>query len=199
MKQPKITIPTYFTLLRFVLVPIFIHLFLEKRFLAATLVLSAAGLTDFLDGFIARRFHMRSRLGSFLDPMADKFLMVMSFLFLSIHGHLPWAVTWLVIGRDIGISMSVIALNLMRIKLYYRPTYFSKLTTTSQIIVLILAFLQVLLANRPMGFLPANSLAAVGKVQEVCIVIAVALTVFSAIQYAYIGYKFYRFGERKSA
>lgn len=191
-----LTIPNILTCSRFLLVPLFIYLFMQEHYLAAVSTLILAGITDFLDGFIARRFHQRTRLGSLLDPIADKFMMIISFVFLSHIGVLPWSLTWLVIWRDIGIAIGVVALNLLRIKLYYRPTYVSKFATASQITVLVLCFLEVMISKYPLFVEPFVH--GVSMTKAVLIFIAILLTWISAGQYAYLGYKFYRYGERKS-
>lgn len=196
MSQSKITLATYITISRFFLVPVFIVLFLKESYLAAVVIASVAGFTDFLDGFLARHFNMRSRLGSLLDPAADKFLMVASLVTLSWMKTIPLWLTSIVIGRDLMIIIGVILLNLMRIRLYYRPTRLSKITTFFQISVLVLSFLAVFLQKRPIEWLQMSD-TLVGKFQTIFVYIAACLTLVTAGQYAYIGYKFYRFGERK--
>ena len=196
MPQAKITLASYVTISRFFLVPVFIYLFLAERYLGAVIIASIAGFTDVLDGFLARRFNMRSKLGSMLDPAADKFLMVVSFVTLSWMKTIPLWLTAIVIGRDLMITAGVIILNSMKIRLFYRPTRLSKITTFFQISVLVLSFLAVFLQKRPIEWLQmSNTLA--GKCQTIFVYIAAFLTLITAGQYAYIGYKFYRFGERK--
>ncbi|MBI4412072.1 MAG: CDP-alcohol phosphatidyltransferase family protein [Deltaproteobacteria bacterium] len=196
MPQSKITLASYVTISRFFLVPVFIYLFLAESYLAAVIVASIAGFTDLLDGFLARHFNMRSRLGSLLDPAADKFLMVVSFITLSWMKTIPLWLTGIVIGRDLMITLGVILLNLMRIRLYYRPTRLSKITTFFQISVLVLSFLAVFLQKRPIEWLQMSD-TLVGKVHYVFVYLAAFFTLITAGQYAYVGYKFYRFGERK--
>lgn len=197
MSRPTITLPTYLTLSRFFLVPVFIFLFVKEKYLASVAVLLLAGFTDVADGFIARRFHQRSRLGSMLDPLADKFLMLTSFIFLSLKGHLPWELTFLVIGRDFGILAGVGVLNLLHIKLYYRPTLFSKLTTLFQILVLIFSFGNVFLASKPNSSFFLSLINPLQNTQTVAIWVACALTLVSGVHYATLGYRFYRYGERQ--
>ncbi|MDO8519709.1 MAG: CDP-alcohol phosphatidyltransferase family protein [Deltaproteobacteria bacterium] len=188
MTAPKITIASYITLSRFILVPVFIYFFWKKNYPIALATLGIAALTDLADGFIARRFNLRSRLGSLLDPAADKFLMIISFVFLSWQGRIPWNLTYVVLGKDFLVIAGVCVLNLMKIRLYYRPTILSKVTTASQISVLILSFAEVLL----------NPLGALSSIQNIAILWTGAITLATAGQYIFIGYKFYRFGERKT-
>ncbi|MBI2339480.1 MAG: CDP-alcohol phosphatidyltransferase family protein [Deltaproteobacteria bacterium] len=196
MPQPKITLATWITISRFFLVPVFLWLFTVERYLLAVIAASIAGFTDFLDGFLARRLNMRSRLGSLLDPAADKFLMLLSLIVLTRLKMVPVWLTAVVIGRDLMITVGVIVLNLMKIRLYYKPTRFSKMTTFAQITVLVLSFLEVFIQKKIFEW-PYGSPSFVGQLQYIFVYIAGVLTAITAGQYAYIGYKFYRFGERK--
>lgn len=192
-----ITIPTVFTLCRFLLVPVFISLFFQERYKLAVVTLVAASLTDMLDGFIARRYNMRSRLGSMLDPLADKFMMLVSFFALSYSGTLPWWMTFLVIGRDTYIVFGAIYLNnILRINLVFKPTKFSKVTTTSQFFLLALSFLAVFISKRT---LPVDSGVEIViiKSQVILLWTAAALTAITFVQYTKIGIGFLRHGERK--
>lgn len=193
---PKITIPTYITIIRILLVPVFAYLFLTERYEASVITLIAAGLTDALDGFIARRFNMRSRLGSMLDPAADKILMLVGLFLLSLNHWIPWAFTFLVVGRDVLISAGVGVLNLMKVRLYYKPTIISKMATTSQIAVIAISFFQVLAEERP-HVIPEIFRNLTPPLQTILIYVASALTLITVFQYGYLFYKFYRFGERK--
>lgn len=198
MPQPRITIASYITISRFFLVPIFIYLFLKGYHATAIVVLGIAAFTDLLDGFLARHFSMRSRLGSLLDPMADKFLMVVSFVVLTWKDRIPFILTFIVLGKDFIVTAGVCILNLMRVKLYYRPTILSKFTTASQIFVLIFSFMDVFLEKNPL-VLPEAILSLVDPVKTTLMYTAGVLTVGTAAQYVFIGYKFYRYGERKNA
>ena len=193
---PKITIASYVTISRFFLVPLFLYLFLRERYAAALIVAAIAGFTDLLDGFLARHFNMRSRLGSFLDPMADKYLMVLSFLVLAWKERIPLLLTAIVLGKDLIVSLGVMILNLMKIRLYYRPTILSKATTGSQILVLIIAFLEVYLENNSLP-MAASLKHFIAATKTGLIYTTAVLTLSTAAQYIFIGYKFYRFGERK--
>lgn len=105
----KLTIPTILTLLRIALIPVLVLVFyLPYRWtnFAAAGIFALAGITDWLDGYIARRFEMNSAFGAFLDPVADK-LMVAVALFLIVQGHpTPWMAIWaaIIVGREIAVS-----------------------------------------------------------------------------------------------
>lgn len=184
--QRRITPATYITISRFFLVPLFIYLFLKEHYLLALLVLGLAAFTDLLDGFMARRFNMRSRLGSMLDPLADKFLMVVSFIVMARLNIIPLWLTILVISKDFVVLTGAAILNLMKIRLYYKPTIISKLTTLSQIALLVFSFLQAYLHSR------------FNELQIFFSFTAAGMTLITLCQYTYIGYRFYRYGERKS-
>lgn len=193
----RITIPTFFTISRFFLVPVFIGFFLSDRFRLAVIVLIIASLTDMVDGFIARRYNMRSRLGSMLDPLADKFMMLVSFIVLSYRGVIPWLVTFVVIGRDFTIVLGAFYLNnIKRINLVFKPTKFSKVTTFSQFLLLAFSFLEVFILKKswdPDAGLTRSLLIA----QQTFLYVAGILTVITFFQYGKIGMDFLRYGERK--
>lgn len=193
-----ITLPTVFTLFRFFLIPLFAWEFLKGQYLSAVLILGAAGLTDFLDGFLARRLHQRSRLGSMLDPLADKFMMLISYCLLSQTGYIPWIVTGIIIGRDFFILAGAALLTAMRIKLYFKPTRLSKVNTTFQILLLVITFLEVFMENdKDTTRVVIHKAAVFFGIESFLTLATIALTVITTLQYAYVGYKFLRYGERK--
>ncbi len=131
------------TVFRMVLIPVFVTLLFYQRFLWALGVFVTAGLTDGLDGLLARRFAQQSQLGTILDPIADKLMLVTAFIVLSMRsvfpqplpGHLPipfW-VTIAVISRDVFIIVGAAAINMMTGFKGFRPSWLGKLNTTVQI------------------------------------------------------------------
>jgi len=131
------------TVFRMVLIPVFVTLLFYQRFLSALTVFIIAGLTDGLDGLLARRFSQQSQLGTVLDPIADKLMLVTAFVVLSMRsvfpqplpGHLPvpfW-VTVAVISRDVFIIVGAAAINIMTGFRGFRPSWLGKLNTTVQI------------------------------------------------------------------
>ena len=105
----KLTVPTMLTLLRIAMIPVLVAIYyLDYRWsnVAATVVFVAAAATDWLDGWIARRYRQFSKFGAFLDPVADK-LMVSTALFLIVQGHpSAWMALWaaVIVGREIAVS-----------------------------------------------------------------------------------------------
>lgn len=105
----RLTVPTMLTLLRIVLIPVLVLVFYlpyQWTNFASAAVFGLAAFTDWLDGWIARRYHQFSAFGAFLDPVADK-LMVAVALFLIVQGHpTPWMAFWaaVIVGREIAVS-----------------------------------------------------------------------------------------------
>ncbi len=138
-----VTVPNMLTVFRMVLIPVFVTLLFYQRFLWALAVFIVAGLTDGLDGLLARRFSQESQLGTVLDPIADKLMMVTAFVVLSMrsvfpqplpsHLPVPFWVTVAVISRDVFIVVGAAAINIMTGFRGFRPSWLGKLNTTVQI------------------------------------------------------------------
>jgi cardiolipin synthase (CMP-forming) len=127
------TIPNALTLLRFCLIPLTVVLIQEREFHIAFLVFAIAGLTDALDGFIARRFNQQSELGAYLDPLADKMLVAASFMALFAVQAMPYWLVVLVIFRDIMILGAVAIAWLLNNPIPIEPLLVSKCNTAAQI------------------------------------------------------------------
>lgn len=127
-------IPNALTLLRLVLIAPFLVFLYQHEYVLAFILFVFAGLSDALDGWLARHFHWQSSLGSFIDPLADKLLIASSFISLALIGELPWWLVILVFFRDLTISMGVVAwFYFIHRKLDFEPTLMSKLNTTLQL------------------------------------------------------------------
>jgi cardiolipin synthase len=111
-----------------------IYLIVAGRWRAAVVLLLIAGLTDSLDGLLARRWNAASRLGAYLDPLADKVLLSGSFLALGLAGALPWWLVGLVFGRDVLILAGAGAVFLWRRRRDFRPSLWGKLSTWIQVV-----------------------------------------------------------------
>jgi cardiolipin synthase (CMP-forming) len=121
------------TILRIMFAPIFGILVVDRHYLAALLVLGAAAISDFADGFVARAFHQQTPLGVALDPIADKILMTTAFLVLSFRGALPWWLTIVVITRDVGILLTAGVISLVAGYRPFPPSVLGKLSTAAQV------------------------------------------------------------------
>jgi cardiolipin synthase (CMP-forming) len=140
------TVPNQITLLRLGFLPIFLTLIAYQRYRWALLVLVVAGLSDAIDGLLARRLNQRSSLGAYLDPIADKLLLSSSFIILAYKTRIAWWTTIIVISRDI--LMLTVATVIILISGYrpFPPSILGKLTTFFEII---LVFTVVLTAAYP--------------------------------------------------
>jgi cardiolipin synthase len=129
-------LPNTLTLFRLGLIVPFLVFLYNHEYVYSFYTFILAGLTDGLDGFLARRFHWQSFFGSFVDPLADKLLIASSFISLAIIGVLPWWLVVLVFLRDFTISMGVLAwYHFIRRKLDFRPTTLSKINTALQLVL----------------------------------------------------------------
>ena len=134
------------TLLRMLLIPAFVILVVYGYLGWALIVFGTAGITDALDGLIARRSGKKTSLGAWLDPMADKLLLVSTFIVLTWPGlgltnRLPVWLTVLVISRDIVIVLTVAIVNLAIGRRTFRPSIFGKLATAVYIITAVVTML----------------------------------------------------------
>lgn len=105
-----VTVPNLITLVRLVCVPVFVWLLSDDHDLAAAALLAVLGASDWVDGWIARRFDQGSNLGKVMDPVADRVLLLTAAVALVIDGAVPWVVGVLVLAREIVISIAVLAL-----------------------------------------------------------------------------------------
>ncbi|MEE9615230.1 MAG: CDP-alcohol phosphatidyltransferase family protein [Thermodesulfobacteriota bacterium] len=138
---PTLNIPNVLTIVRLLLVPVFVVLVAYEMFYAALAVFITAGITDALDGFIAKRFDQSTEFGTLMDPVADKFLLISAFIVLTIKGWMPPLLCTLVILRDMVIIVGFIMLASAEKRIDVVPAREGKITTTLQIITVIMAIL----------------------------------------------------------
>ena len=143
MSSRIVTVPNLLTVFRMVLIPVFVSLLFYQRFVLALAVFFVAGVTDGLDGLLARRFNQKSQLGTILDPIADKLMLVTAFVVLSMrsvfpqpvpsHLPIPFWVTVAVISRDVFILVGAAAINVVTGFRGFRPSMLGKINTVIQI------------------------------------------------------------------
>lgn len=167
----RVSIPNIITLGRIMLVPIIVWAIVSSQMKVAFGVFLIAGISDAVDGFLAKRFNMTSELGALLDPLADKALLVSIYMALGIWGAIPRWIVILVVSRDIMIVGAVIIGWLLDNPLEIRPLLVSKLNTTAQI-----GFAAAVLAAKAFG-LP------LGLWFEISLGIVAALTLASTGAY----------------
>jgi cardiolipin synthase len=171
----SLTLANQLTILRIMLIPAFVLLLVYGYLGASLLVFGFAGITDALDGLIARRAGQRTSLGAWLDPMADKLLLVTTFIVLTIPAvpltnHLPLWLTVSVISRDIVIIGVVAIVNLAIGPRTFRPSIWGKMTTAALIVTCVVV----------MYF---NYLGQTSVLVDLCIWGSFALTAVSAADY----------------
>ncbi len=127
------------TILRLLFIPLFAGLVLAGENGWALMMLALAILSDVADGVVARRFHQETSLGVALDPIADKILLVTSFLLLSSQRILPWWLTILVVTRDVAILTTALLISLVAGFRPFHPSIFGKLSTGAQAVTLLVA------------------------------------------------------------
>jgi cardiolipin synthase len=131
--NPFRTAPNLLTLTRICLAPFLVDAILERRFALSFGLFIAAGLTDALDGTLARVLKQRTMLGQYLDPVADKLLLSTIFLVLMHEKLIPTMVTVLVFGRDVGILLVAAILYAAVGRREFRPSIFGKANTLAQV------------------------------------------------------------------
>ena len=169
-------IPNSLTILRILLIPVYVGLLIYERFNGAMIVLLVAGVTDALDGTIARAANQRTRLGAFLDPLADKLLLTSGFVTLSaIHLILSWF-TILVVSRDAMLLLGTAVAQFTESNIDIAPTFFGKGATFLQLAYVLLV---IFLSSRHLDLSVLNPL----------LIAMVAFTVSSGCHYLYRGYR----------
>jgi cardiolipin synthase len=146
MKARIWTVPNQITFLRLGFLPIFLILIAYDHYRWALLVLVVSGLSDGVDGLLARSLNQRSALGAYLDPIADKLLLSSSFVLLAFKKQLAWWLTILVLSRDVLILIVAVVILLVSGYRPFPPSIYGKLTTATEIV---LVFLVVLGAAYP--------------------------------------------------
>ncbi len=126
-------LPNLITLGRLLSVPVAVYLLMQTAYMAAFLLFVAAGISDALDGYLAKRYNQTTRLGAFLDPLADKTLLVSIYVTLGLQGDLPNWLVVLVVFRDLLIIGGAVLAPLVRVEVRIRPLAISKLNTAVQI------------------------------------------------------------------
>ena len=143
------TIPNIITLGRIILVPVIVWAIVSSKMEIAFAIFVIAGVSDAVDGFLAKRFNMTSELGALLDPLADKALLVSIYVALGIWGAVPRWLVILVVSRDIMIVSAVMVSWVFGKPIPMKPLMVSKLNTVAQV-----GFAALVLASLGFGFQP---------------------------------------------
>jgi len=180
-KNSVLNLPNILSLLRILLIPVFLALMIQGKVMEASAVFFFAGFTDVLDGFAARLLHQRTKIGALLDPAGDKLLMTSAFIVLTIPSlnspHIiPLWLTIAVISRDLFIVSSAFALYKLRGQKTFLPSIWGKSSTVCQFMVLILVLF-------------FNSFQISFPYLRLLYFLTLALTLLSGMHYSYIGFR----------
>jgi cardiolipin synthase len=170
-----LTAPNQLTLLRMIFLPFIVINLVKQDFKWALALFVLAGLSDGLDGLLARTLHQQTLLGQYLDPIADKLLMSTMFLVLSIERMIPWKYTVLVFSRDISILLISGVLFMIAGLRDFRPSIFGKANTFAQVAAI---FFSLLLLVAPFGWV------LIGK--KTFLQATFIFTIISAVHYAFL-------------
>ncbi|ALK08865.1 CDP-alcohol phosphatidyltransferase family protein [Blastochloris viridis] len=165
------SIPNFITLGRLLLVPAVVWAISDHQMMLAFVLFVIAGVSDAVDGFLAKRFGMATELGAYLDPLADKALLVSIYLTLALLGQIPAWITILVVFRDIMIVGAIMLSGVLEKPVTIRPLRVSKLNTTAQIV-----FAALVLGSLGFGL-------TLGSVVTLAMYTTAALTIVSAAAY----------------
>ncbi len=170
--------PNLLTLMRLFIIPFLVIEILDERYRVAFALFMLAGISDALDGLLARWLSQRTTLGQYLDPIADKLLLSTLFVVLTHVGLMPRYVTVLVFSRDLGILLIATLLFATGTLRDFRPSLFGKLNTLVQIIALIAVLCEKIFAS-----------AELAGVRDVLVRAIAVLAPLSAAQYAWIVFR----------
>src|SRR5918997_1865593 len=165
------TIPNIITIGRLIIVPFVVMMIGQGRWGIAFVLFVVAGISDAVDGFIAKRFDMRSEFGAYIDPLADKALLVSIYVTLAVVGAIPSWLAIIVVSRDAMMVAAVLLSWVMDRPVEIKPLLVSKLNTGAQI-----AFAAFVLAANAFG-------AELAGLEDIAMLIVAALTVASAGAY----------------
>ena len=170
-------VPNTLTILRILSIPVFVIFLLYNRFFIALLIFIGAGITDGLDGWIARVYHQRTTIGAYLDPIADKLMLTTSFIVLAILGIIPGWLTVIVIARDVIILLGISVLHLTAHKVEIKPIFMGKASTVLQLAAIAWSLVT--------PFSPVMT-----SIFPAIVWVTAAVTTLSGLHYIYIGTKY---------
>jgi cardiolipin synthase (CMP-forming) len=165
------SLPNLITMARLLLAPLSVVMIVSQRFVAAFVIFVVAGVSDAVDGYIAKQFNLRTELGAYLDPLADKALLVSIYVTLAVVHELPATLAIVVVFRDVMILVAVLISWLLDNPVAIRPVWISKFNTAAQIALAALA-----LGGKAVGLDPPPG-------QEIVVWIVAASTIASAAVY----------------
>ena len=171
-------LPLFLTLLRLFCSPVLAWLLFQSRFREALVLVLIAGVTDWLDGWTARKLQVSGKAGVVLDPLADKVLLVTLLVVLGLTGLLPLWMLLLGVGRDLIIVTGALSLRLFRGYRQFLPSLWGKVSTFFQIVLVFLVLAHAAYPNRILWYL-----------QELALLLSALFTVVSGLDYILRGIK----------
>ncbi len=128
-------IPNMITGTRILCVPCLLWMLFSHQFERSLILVLFMGLSDALDGFLARCYNWKTTLGAYLDPVADKLMLLSAFLAFALLGWIPWWLAAIVIARDVILLVGAVSYHLFTRKLQIEPLAISKINTFAQIVL----------------------------------------------------------------
>lgn len=181
MKQSDllINIPNILSVIRILLTPIFVIFLLKDLFFFAFLAFAIAAISDSLDGVLARYLNQRTLLGAYLDPIADKLLLITVFVSLAILEIVPAWLAVIVVSRDILIMLAVAVFTITGINVKTKPSIISKCTTVAQVLTVLFSLLDLMIQS-------------VYTVKWILYWLTAGLTITSCLHYTYMGMSLFK-------
>jgi cardiolipin synthase len=171
-----LNIPNTLTIARIVIIPVFIAAILYEKYRYALYLFAAAALTDMFDGLSARIANQKTALGTFLDPLADKFLLVSSFILFAVSGWIPKWLAITVISRDVIVVIGWFLLYMITHNSRVEPVFTGKIAIAMQLVILTYILLGINFASLP-------------PLPPIFLLATAAVTALSGLQYIYKGFK----------
>ncbi len=169
-----LNLPNALTLVRILITPLFIICLIKGSYSMALLVFILAGVTDGLDGLLARLMNQKTTVGAVLDPIADKLLLVSAFVTLAVQEMIPAWLAVVVISRDVLIFIGIAILEVSRVDYRIQPSMVSKCTTVAQLTAIFLLLVSIQTSAVEHALTPVYGLTAV-------------LSIVSGLHYVYLG------------
>ena len=142
-------LPNMITSLRLLVIFPFLYFILEGQYAVAFWIFIVASISDGLDGYLARRFQWQSHFGAFCDPLADKLLVVSTYIALTCNHHLPLWFTVLMVARDVVIILGALAWYRVFKSIDFKPTFISKANTVFQLMLIIVILFELAFGGLP--------------------------------------------------
>ena len=181
------TIPNIITVMRVVLIVPFAYFMWQQEYVTALVIFLIAGVSDGLDGLLAKRFNWQSRFGSITDPLAHKILLFVAILLLVMKGQLSWSLLWISTGRDIFIVGGATAYHYLVEPYEMRPSLISKWNTALMILLVLLVLVHLAWFALPVQLL---------EVLEISVILT---CIISGLHYTWLGICHYRTRDSRSS